>query len=186
RFDLLGEIAGQLERLSHAPAMMRHDSCRRIDRECEDFLRRLVRDFLNIHAAFCGDYKCDTRSLAIDQRRQVKFAIDRRPLFDIEPVDFLAMRAGLVRDQGRPENAPRFFFYVFFGLDALVAARLVSAPLPASPTARAGTPRGTGTPNSRKTALAWYSWMFMSLSGRQQRTDNSDSAIRYFGIRSSP
>jgi hypothetical protein len=22
-------------------------------------------------------------------------------------------------------------------------------------------PRGTGTPNSRSTAFAWYSWMFM-------------------------
>jgi hypothetical protein len=31
----------------------------------------------------------------------------------------------------------------------------------------AAMPRGTGTPNSRSTALAWYSWMFMEkLAGR--------------------
>ena len=35
------------------------------------------------------------------------------------------------------------------------------APLTASSTLKAGMPRGTGTPNSRSTALAWYSWMFM-------------------------
>jgi hypothetical protein len=27
---------------------------------------------------------------------------------------------------------------------------------------KAGMPRGTGTPNSLRTALAWYSWMFIS------------------------
>ena len=31
----------------------------------------------------------------------------------------------------------------------------------ASSTVNAGMPFGTGTPNSRSTALAWYSWMFM-------------------------
>src|SRR6476660_2995426 len=36
-----------------------------------------------------------------------------------------------------------------------------SAALTASSTEKAGSPRGTGTPNSRSTALAWYSWMFM-------------------------
>src|SRR5262249_51786877 len=37
-----------------------------------------------------------------------------------------------------------------------------SAPLTASSTDRAGTPLETGAPNSLRTALAWYSWMFMT------------------------
>src|SRR5947209_17272506 len=32
----------------------------------------------------------------------------------------------------------------------------------ASPGFSTGTPRETGTPNSRSTAFAWYSWMFIS------------------------
>src|SRR5215218_8896705 len=42
----------------------------------------------------------------------------------------------------------------------------------ASSTLNAGTPLGVGTPNSRSTALAWYSWMFMGrLSLAQIRRD---------------
>src|SRR5262249_57632543 len=36
------------------------------------------------------------------------------------------------------------------------------AALAASSTENAGKPRGVGTPNSRSTALAWYSWMFIA------------------------
>jgi hypothetical protein len=39
-------------------------------------------------------------------------------------------------------------------------------------------PRGTGTPNSRNTAFAWYSWMFMRLAhvsrGGQRETERWD------------
>ena len=106
-FDLLGEIARELERLRHAAAMMRHDAGGRIDREGEDFLRRLVRNFLDIHAAFGGDDESDARRLAIDQRRQIELSIDGRAFFDIEAVDLLAVRACLMRDQSRTENARR-------------------------------------------------------------------------------
>ena len=59
RFDLLGEIAGKPEHLRHAAAVVRHDAGGRIDREGEDFFRRLVRNFLDIHAAFGGDDESD-------------------------------------------------------------------------------------------------------------------------------
>ena len=39
RFRLLGELAGQPQGLRHAPAVMRHDAGRRIDREGHDLLR---------------------------------------------------------------------------------------------------------------------------------------------------
>ena len=57
--DLLGEIAGKLERLRHAARVMRHDAGGRVNGKSEDFLRRLVRHFLDIHAAFCGDHEGD-------------------------------------------------------------------------------------------------------------------------------
>jgi hypothetical protein len=50
--NLLGEITGEPERLCNVAAVMRHDAGGRIDREGEDFFRRLVRNFLNVHAAF--------------------------------------------------------------------------------------------------------------------------------------
>src|SRR5262249_39467624 len=43
------------------------------------------------------------------------------------------------------------------------------AALTASSTENAACPRGTGTPNSRSTALAWYSWMFMRASPPTRR-----------------
>src|SRR5258706_10321778 len=44
------------------------------------------------------------------------------------------------------------------------------AALTASSTVNAAIPRGTGTPNSRNTALAWYSWMFIELSYLRSET----------------
>ena len=59
--------------------------------------------------------------LAIDQHRQIEFLVDRRAFFDVEPVDLLAFRSGLMRHQRRAENARRFGLHVvdrFHDLDA--------------------------------------------------------------------
>jgi hypothetical protein len=56
---MLGEIAGKLERLRHAARVMRHDAGGRVNGKSEDFFRRLVRHFLDIHAAFGGDHEGD-------------------------------------------------------------------------------------------------------------------------------
>ena len=99
RFDLLGEITRKLKRLRNSPAMMRHDAGRRIDGKCQDFFRRLVRDFLDVHAAFGGHDKGDARCFTIDQRRQIELAINRRALFNVETIDLLSVRASLMRNQ---------------------------------------------------------------------------------------
>ena len=49
---LLGEIAGKAERRGHFAAVVRHQSGRRIDGDGADLLGRLVRDLLDVHAAF--------------------------------------------------------------------------------------------------------------------------------------
>src|SRR6185312_3878427 len=76
--DLPGEIAGELERLRDAAAVVRHDAGGRIDGKREDLLRRLVRDVLYVHATFGRNHKGDARGLAIDQRRQVELPVDGR------------------------------------------------------------------------------------------------------------
>jgi len=43
--------------------------------------------------------------LAVDQRREIELALDRGALLDVKPVDFLPMRPGLVRHEGRAEQA---------------------------------------------------------------------------------
>ena len=178
---LLGEIAGEPQHLRHAPAVMRHDAGRRVDREGHDLLGRVVRDLLDVHAAFGRDHERDARGFAVDQRREIELAVDRRAFLDVEPVDLLAVRPGLVRDQHRAEQPLRLPAHVLDRLDDLDAAGLAAAagvdlrlddddrpsrdrppPSTASSTVKTACPRGTGTPNSRSTALAWYSWMFMT------------------------
>ena len=127
RLDLLGEIAGKLQRLRHAAAVMRHDAGGRIDREGEDLFGRLVRDFLDVHAAFGRDHEGDARGLTVDQRREIELAVDGRAFLDVEPVDLLAVRAGLMRDQRRPEDACGFLLHVVDRFDDLDAAGLAAA-----------------------------------------------------------
>ena len=91
------------------------------------FLRRLVRDFLNVHPAFSGDNESNARGFSVDQRRQIELAVDGRAFLDIEAVDLLAVRAGLMRDQCRAEDARGFFLNVVDGFHHLDAAGLAAA-----------------------------------------------------------
>ncbi len=56
---LLGEIAGQAQRCADAAAMMRHEAGRGIDGDRVDLLGRVVRDGLDVHAAFGRDDQRD-------------------------------------------------------------------------------------------------------------------------------
>ena len=103
-FRLPGEIAGQTQRPGDGAAVMGHDAGRRIDREGHDFLRRLVRDVLDIDAAFGGDHEGYFRGLAVDQDREIELPVDVGAFLDVEAVDLLAVRAGLHRDQRRAQH----------------------------------------------------------------------------------
>jgi hypothetical protein len=63
-----------------------------------------VRDVLDIDAALGGDHERYSGSLAVDQDRQIKLLVDVGAFLDIEPVDLLAVRSGLHRDQRRPQH----------------------------------------------------------------------------------
>ena len=124
---LLRQVGVELQRLRHVAHVMRHDAGRRIDREGHDLVRRVVRDLFDVHAAFGRDDEGDARGLAVDQRRQVEFAVDRRAFLDVEPVDLLAVRPGLMRDQRRAEEPRRFLLHVVDRFDDLDAAGLAAA-----------------------------------------------------------
>ena len=95
---------------------MRHDAGRRIDREGLDLLRRVVRDLLDIHAAFRRDDEGDAAGGAVDEHRQVELGLDVGAVLDIEPVDLLAGLAGLDRHEGVAEHFARELLDLVDGL----------------------------------------------------------------------
>ncbi len=101
---LLGEVAVEAERGGDGAAVVRHQAGRRIDGDRLDLLRRVVRDRLDIHAAFGRGDDGDAAGFAVDQQRQVEFLGDVDAVGDVEALDLLAGRAGLDRDQGLAEH----------------------------------------------------------------------------------
>ncbi|CAH1659504.1 hypothetical protein CHELA40_11740 [Chelatococcus asaccharovorans] len=101
---LLGEVAGEAERLRHGAAVVRHHAGRRIDREGMDLLGRLVSDVLDVHAAFRRDDEGNAPRGAVDEGREVELALDIGAVLDIDAVDLLAGRSGLDRDEGVAEH----------------------------------------------------------------------------------
>ena len=105
---LLGGVAFELQRGRDVEADIRRITHRRFDLEGLDLLRRLVRHFLDVHAAFGGGDEGDARCRAIHQRGQIKFAVDGRAVFDIKPLHQAAMRARLMRHQRHAQHALGF------------------------------------------------------------------------------
>src|ERR1700722_12465145 len=89
--------------------MVAHDAGGRIDRERHDLFGRMVGDILDVDAAFGGDHERHFGGFAVDQDREIELLVDVGAFLDVEPVDLLAVRAGLHRDQGRAEHLPGEF-----------------------------------------------------------------------------
>ncbi len=104
RDALLDLRAFEPEGEGHAAAVEVAQPRRRVDREGHDLLGGRSRDFLDVHAAFGRDDEGNARGLAVDQQREVEFARDVRAIFDVDAVDLLAGRAGLVRHQRAAEH----------------------------------------------------------------------------------
>ncbi len=104
RSALFGLVPGEPEGVRRGAAVVRHDSGRRIDGKVDDLFRSVVRDIFDVDAALGGDDERHAPDGAIDQQRQIKFLVDRRPFFDVEPVDLLAGGPGLDGDQRRAEH----------------------------------------------------------------------------------
>ena len=65
----------------------------------EDLLRRLRRDFLDVHAARGGGDQRDASALAIQRQRYIDLPLDLRAGFDVHSLDRQAFGARLLRDQ---------------------------------------------------------------------------------------
>ncbi len=76
----------------------------RIDRDVDDLFRRVVRDSLDVHAAFGRNDEGDLADGAVDEQRKIEFAVDVGAVLDVEAVDLLAGRAGLRRHQRVAEH----------------------------------------------------------------------------------
>ena len=75
-----------------------------IDGDGDDLFRRVMRDRLDVHAAFGRDDEGDAADRAVDQQRQIELAVDVGAVLDIEAVDLLAGRTGLLGDQRIAEH----------------------------------------------------------------------------------
>src|SRR5690606_39190836 len=65
---------------------------------------RVVGHLLDVHAAFGGGDERDAAGGAVDQAGEVKLPLDVGTVLDIDAVDHLPGRAGLLGDQGRAEH----------------------------------------------------------------------------------
>jgi hypothetical protein len=63
-----------------------------------------VGDVLDVDAAFGGDHEGHPGGFPVDQDRQVELLVDVGAFLDVEPVDLLAVRPGLHRDQGGAQH----------------------------------------------------------------------------------
>ena len=128
------ELDALLDRISFKPQRKRDlaavkagiAGCR-VDGHGEDFLRRLRRHFLDIHAALGRGYEGDARGGAVDQRGEIELAVNVAPVFHIDAPDFLALGAGLMGHQRHAEHALGFLAHLVDGLDHLDATALAAA-----------------------------------------------------------
>src|SRR6185437_7332926 len=125
--DLLGLLALELERRGDVVSDIGRIACRRLDLEGLDLFRRLMRHFLDVHAALGRGDEGDVAGGTIDEGGKIEFALDRRAVLDVETFDDAALRPRLMRDEPHAEHAPGFFFDILDGLDDFHAAALAAA-----------------------------------------------------------
>jgi hypothetical protein len=94
--DLLAlELQAEGEAAGVEPSHAGH----RIDRHLENFIRGLVRDLLDLHAALGRGHHGDARGLAVDQHAEIELALDVAALLDIDALHLAALGAGLLGDE---------------------------------------------------------------------------------------
>src|SRR6516225_6597410 len=126
-FGLLGLLAVKTENPRHVARMMRHETGRGIDRETHDLVRRLMRDFFDVHAALGRRDEGHPRRRAINERREIIFTLDCRAFLDIDAAHLAAMQPGLVRDQNGAEHPLSLALYLGDRFEDLDAAGLAAA-----------------------------------------------------------
>src|SRR6185369_16192057 len=76
----------------------------RVDEDADDLLRRLVRDLLDVHAAFARAHHCDLLRRAVGEDGEVVLLLDVGAFLDQEAPHLLPLRPGLVGDELHAED----------------------------------------------------------------------------------
>ena len=84
--------------------MMGHDTRGRINRESDNFFRRVMGNRFDVHAAFGGCHESHARGDAINQQREIEFFFNGRAVFHIKTIDLLTGFTGLDGDQRMAEH----------------------------------------------------------------------------------
>ncbi len=105
----------QLQRVAELRRIGFGHTSRRVDWQGEDFLRRLVRNFLDVHAAFSRGNKGRTARGAVNEKGEIEFAVNVGAVFNVEAVDLFASIAGLRGDEVIAQHRLGVIQNVFLG-----------------------------------------------------------------------
>ena len=86
------------------------------------FSGRVVGDPLDVHPAFGRGDDRNPAGFAVDQQSEIIFLFDVDPVGDVEPLDLLAVRSGLDRDQGLAEHLGGMLAHLVEGMGEADAA----------------------------------------------------------------
>ena len=168
------------------------DPARRVDRNLDDFLRRMLGHLLDLDPAFGRADQGYPAGFAVDQEPQIQLASDVAAFLDIDALDLAPRRSGLVGDEIMAEQGPRRGGDILLGADnfnspGLAAAagmdlRLDHPNRPAEPPRYSDRLRGGigdpaarhATPNFASSSFAWYSWIFIGSAQNLHRLDDID------------
>ena len=188
--ELLGRAnarAGELKLGGELADLVRLQAGVGAERFFENQLGRFLGDVFDVHAAGAAGHEDGQARGAVDDDAEVKLAGDVAAGFDEDAADGLAFGAGLDGDELVFEKIPAAeaassaertsWTPCCFGLSLMVPlprppawicalttasgpAELLNAAV-ASSAVVAMMPAGTATPASRRSCLAWYSWIFI-------------------------
>ncbi|MEY9168156.1 hypothetical protein ABIE78_006275 [Sinorhizobium fredii] len=103
-FGVGARFAFELQRIGQRLQVVSGDALIGIDRNGDDLFRRMLGNCLDIHAALGRNHEGNLADGAIDEDREIEFAVDVGAVLDIEAVDLLAGRAGLLGHQRIAEH----------------------------------------------------------------------------------
>src|SRR6056297_3978876 len=129
RDALLDLPAGEAEVEGDAAAVERLIAGGGINREAEDLFWGGGCDLLDIHAALGGGDEADAGGAAIHEQGEIHLGLDARAVLDIDAVDLLACRPGLLGHEGAAEHPARLLGGLLDGFGKAHAARLAGAGL---------------------------------------------------------
>ncbi len=125
--ELLDLVALQPEPERELAALVGHDADERVDGRLQDLLGRVVRDGLDVHAAFGRGHDDDAPAGAVDDHAEVELVGDVAGLLDQHRVDGLPLLVGLEGDEVRAEHGFGVVLGLARGVDELHAAGLATS-----------------------------------------------------------